>query len=227
MGGRAHAPGPRGGTGPQPRGILVVVERQPPAPATAGRRQRRGIAVRDALVDVASDLFRERGVHAVGVDEIVARSGIAKSTLYRWFPTKDDLIVAFLRRRDGQFWEQWDRVAAQHASDPEAELDAQLGWIVAYVRSPDFRGCPFLNTTAELADREHPSRLVGLENKQQLRERLGRICERLGVGEPAVLADHLEVAIEGAFATSQVFGEGGPHERLVPMGRALVASARG
>jgi len=191
-----------------------------------GGRQRRGVAVREALVDVASDLFRGHGVNTVGVDEIVARSGVSKSTLYRWFPTKDELIVAFLRRRDALFWEQWDRVATAHASDAAAELDAQLTWISAYIRTPDFRGCPFLNTTAEIADSAHPSAPVIRENKTRLRERLGGICERMGVDDPAALADQLELAVEGAFAISPVFGEGGPQEQLVAMGRALVEAAR-
>lgn len=195
-------------------------------PVRSDGRRRRGTAVREALVDVASDLFRSHGVNTVGVDEIVARSGMSKSTLYRWFPTKDDLIVAFLRRRDTLFWEQWDHVAATHADDATAELDAQLAWIAAYIRTPDFRGCPFLNTTAEIADPAHPSALVVRENKARLRERLGGICERLGVDDPAALADQLELAVEGAFAISQVFGDGGPQEQLTTMGRVLVAAAR-
>ena len=195
--------------------------------STPGPRQRRGVAVREALVDVAGDLFRERGVNTVGIDEIVARSGMAKSTLYRWFPSKDDLIVAFLQRRDAMFWAQWDRVAQEHVDDPDGELDAQLTWILAYIRTPQFRGCPFLNTTAEIADPTHPSGPVVRENKARLRENLVGICERLGVGAGApALADRLQLAIEGAFAISQVLGEEGPQDQLVAMGRDLVAAAR-
>jgi AcrR family transcriptional regulator len=190
------------------------------------RRQRRGAAVRDALLDVASDLFRESGASAVGVDEIVARSGIAKSTLYRWFPTKDDLIIAFLRHRDELFWEQWDRTAARHGADPGSELEAQLQWLAEYIASPDFRGCPFLNTTAEFADAGHAVRAVCRAHKQELRARLLALCERLEVDDAASLADQLALAIDGAFSVSQVYGAGGPHGQLVATGRTLIAAAR-
>ncbi len=67
--------------------------------------------VRERILGTASQLFYQEGTRAVGVDLIVARSGVAKTSLYRHFPTKDDLIEAFLRREDEDFWEHWDRPA--------------------------------------------------------------------------------------------------------------------
>jgi len=187
-------------------------------------KQSRGTAVRDKLVDVADELFTARGASNVGVDEIVASSGIAKSTLYRWFPAKDDLVVAYLRRRDADFWVQWDTVAARHP-DPHDELVGQLRWIRAYIGSPRFRGCPFLNTTAEFAAPDHPVRHACLANKAELRRRLTDLARRLAVADPAGLADQLTLVVDGAFASSPVFGDDGPQARLVDAGRALVAAA--
>ena len=72
--------------------------------------------VRDRILDTASRLFYERGVRAVGVDLVVLEAAVAKTSLYRYFPTKDDLIVAFLEREDVDFWAQWDGVARRFAA---------------------------------------------------------------------------------------------------------------
>ena len=185
----------------------------------------RGAAVRDRLLAVATELFTSAGARPTGVDEIVARSGIAKSSLYRWFPTKDDLIIGFLAQRNAAFWEQWDMVRDEHRGDAAAELEAQLVWINEYIRGPRFRGCPFLNTTAEFADRDHAVRASCRANKSELRRRLADLSLRLGAPAPDELADQLLLVIDGAFADSQVFGDDGPHAVLVKTGRALVAAA--
>src|ERR1043165_208087 len=80
--------------------------------------------VRDRILATASKLFYLNGVHAVGVDLVVAESGIAKTSLYRHFGNKDALVAAFLEAEDTDFWRQWDSIAAQHAGDPEGELRA-------------------------------------------------------------------------------------------------------
>ncbi|MBO2453170.1 TetR/AcrR family transcriptional regulator [Actinomadura barringtoniae] len=187
------------------------------------RSQVRGPAVRDELVMAADELFTAKGAGNVGVDEIAATSGIAKSTLYRWFPTKDDLVVAYLRRRDAAFWQVWDTIAADHAGRPADELIAQLEWIRDYIAMPEFRGCPFLNITAEFADAGHRARTAAQINKVELRRRLTTLAEQLGITDPPALADQLVLVVDGAFATSQVFGADGPQNHLVEAGRALIS----
>src|SRR6202008_3956044 len=85
--------------------------------------------VRDKILETASDLFYQHGVRAVGVDLVVEKAGVAKTSLYRHFGTKDDLVAAFLGRADQEFWDQWNQVSSQHAGDAAAELDAHLDWI--------------------------------------------------------------------------------------------------
>jgi AcrR family transcriptional regulator len=193
--------------------------------ASRARKQVRGAAVRSELVAAADGLFTAKGASNVGVDEIAATSGIAKSTLYRWFPTKDDLVVEYLTQRDDAFRQTWDAVAREHEGRPLDELMAQLDWIRRYIAGPRFRGCPFLNTTAEFADAGHRVRAAARANKADLRRRLTELAERLDVAEPDALADQLVLVIDGAFATSQVFGDDGPQRRLVDAARALVDAA--
>ena len=182
--------------------------------------------VRDRILRTASALFYQRGVRAVGVDLVVEEAGVAKTSLYRHFRTKDDLIAAFLLREDQDFWSCWNRVTELHASDPAAELDAHLNWIAERVSRPNYRGCPQLNVAAEFPDIDHPARRVAAAHKKELRHRLKGIAERLRVKRPDELAGQLSLLINGAFVSSQVLSPGEPGPLLHATAHALLAAAR-
>ena len=164
--------------------------------------------VRDKILETASELFYKQGVRAVGVDLVVEKAGVAKTSLYRHFGTKDDLIAAFLEREDQDFWGQWDRVTEQHRDDARAELNAQLGWIGERVGRLNYRGCPQINVAAEFPEADHPARKVAEAHKREMRRRLRGIAERLDVAMPNELAGQLSVLINGAFVSSQIFEPG-------------------
>ncbi|SFI46267.1 transcriptional regulator, TetR family [Bosea sp. OK403] len=185
------------------------------------------VDMRERILETASDLFYRRGVRAVGVDLVVEAAGIAKTSLYRHFRTKDDLIAAFLQREDEDFWACWDRVAAPHGQDAEAELAAHMGWIGERVGRPHYRGCPQLNVAAEFPDEDHPARIVARTHKQELRRRLRGIAERLRVERPDELAAQLAVVINGAFVSAQILAEDDATSILLQMAHALIAAARG
>ena len=174
---------------------------------TAPKRSARAAAepvpdVRARILDTASALFYERGVRAVGVDLVVLQAAVAKTSLYRYFPTKDDLIVAFLEREDLEFWAQWDDVAAQYADDAAGELDAHMRWIGERLARSNYRGCPQINVAAEFAEQDHPARQVSQRHMQVLRSRLLDVAKRLNVSRPKPLAAQLAVLINGAFVSS-------------------------
>jgi AcrR family transcriptional regulator len=158
--------------------------------------------VRDRILSTASTLFYERGVRAVGVDLVVLEAAVAKTSLYRYFPTKDDLIVAFLEREDLEFWAQWDGVAEQYSDDPAGELDAHMRWIGERLGRSNYRGCPQINAAAEFAEQNHPARHVSQRHMQALRSRLLNIAKRLNVARPKPLAAQLAVLVNGAFVSS-------------------------
>lgn len=157
--------------------------------------------VRDRILDTASRLFYQRGVRAVGVDLVVQEAAVAKMSLYRYFPTKDDLIVAFLEREDREFWALWDEVAAANP-DPADELRAHMRWIAERLARENYRGCPQINVAAEFAEQDHPARQVAQRHMQRLREHLHSIAERLGVPHPGPLAARLALLINGAFVSA-------------------------
>jgi AcrR family transcriptional regulator len=181
--------------------------------------------VRDRILGTASTLFYERGVRAVGVDLIVLEAAVAKTSLYRYFPTKDDLIVAFLEREDLEFWAQWDATVQRHAPDPRAELDSLLKWVGERVARPGYRGCPQLNVAAEFADPEHPARVVSAAHKLEQRRRLVAICKRLGAPKPDLLASQLALLIDGAFTSGALLLGDGAGKALRGAGAALVEAA--
>ena len=187
----------------------------------------RAVDVRDRILETASALFYRRGGHAVGVDLVVEEAGVAKTSLYRHFRTKDDLIAAFLHREDEDFWRRWDNTTQIHRSDAEAELEAQLRWIGERVGRPNYRGCPQLNVAAEFPDLDHPARAVATAHKKELRRRLRDLAVRLRAKRPDELAAQLSLLINGAFVSSQMFSADEATPLLLATSRALIASARG
>ena len=182
------------------------------------------LEVRDRILATASALFYRHGVRAVGVDLVVEEAGVAKTSLYRHFRTKDDLIAAFLRREDEDFWATWDQAAEPYPADAGAELRAQLDWIGERVGRPGYRGCPQINVAAEFPDIDPPARAGAIAHKKELRRRLRGIADRLGAKRPDDLALQLSLLINGAFVSAQVFDPGEAAPILQATARSLVAA---
>jgi AcrR family transcriptional regulator len=176
----------------------------------AGARPRRGappkgeLSARERILATANELFYREGVRAIGVDTVVERSGVSKTTLYRLFESKDALIAAFAAERDRLNWEWWDRIEKQHPDDPRALLEALLSEIARRIGGPAYRGCPFLNLATEFPDDNHRGRVAARANKRELRARLATIVAKLGVGDPNRVASQMAMLINGAYATGIV-----------------------
>jgi AcrR family transcriptional regulator len=184
-----------------------------------------GADVRERILATASELFYRQGVRAVGVDLVVEKAAVAKMSLYRHFPNKDDLVAAFLQREDEDFWRQWDAVSAAHSENPRAELSAHLQWIAERVARENYRGCPQLNVAAEFPDADHPARRVATAHKQELRQRLKRLVGRMNVRRPDELGGQLAVLINGAFVSSSMLSPPEAFRLLKNAALALVDAA--
>lgn len=160
---------------------------------------------RDHILDIAGHLFYEHGIRTIGVDTIVAQAGVAKTTLYDHFPSKDHLIRAYLEVQDAVFWQGFDGMVADHADNPRAALQAIFAALEAQIATPQSIGCPFLSAVAEFPELDHPGHQVALAHKQQLRERLAVLATEAGVAAPQLLADQLLMLLDGAFASKRVF----------------------
>jgi AcrR family transcriptional regulator len=173
-------------------------------------RPRRGappkgeVSARERILATASELFYREGIRAIGVDTVVERSGISKTSLYRLFESKDALIAAFAAEQDRLFWAWWDRIEEQHAGDPRAMLEALLSGIAKRITHPAYRGCPFLNLATEFPDDNHPGRVIARRNKEEMRTRLAAVLGKLGVGDPNRTASQIALIINGAYVTGLI-----------------------
>jgi AcrR family transcriptional regulator len=169
-------------------------------------------------VDAAADLFYAQGLRAVSADKIIERAGITKVTFYRHFPSKDDLIVAYLERRAA--WERTVILAASETAHGDAEGTLRLvsQGIGLEACSPGFRGCPFINAAAEYADSEHPVRKVVDAHRTWFLLMLNKLTASIGIHDPAV-ADELMMLRDGAMVTGYL----GDAEKV---GAALLSASR-
>ena len=174
---------------------------------TAAARPRRGapakgeVSARERILATATELFYREGIRVIGVDTVVERSGVSKTSLYRLFESKDALIAAVAAEQDRLFWARWDHIEEQHAGDPRALLDALLSGIAERIGRPAFRGCPFFNLATEFPDQNHPGRVIAKSNKEELRARLAAIVAKLGVGDPDRVASQIALIVNGAYVT--------------------------
>jgi AcrR family transcriptional regulator len=181
------------------------------------------VSARERILATANDLFYREGIRAIGVDTVVERSGVSKTSLYRLFESKDALIAAFATERDQSFWAWWDHVEQQHADDPRVLLNALLSGIAERIARPGYRGCPFLNLITEFPDPNHPGRVVAHCNKEELRARLATIVAKLGATDPDRVASQLALLINGAYATGLIAEPADLSEDLVDAAHKLLA----
>jgi AcrR family transcriptional regulator len=179
-------------------------------------------SARQRLLEVASDLFYQEGIRAIGVDTIVEQSGVGKATLYRHFPTKDDLIAAYLEEEDRQHWQWFEEVIAPYEGSPRAQLLAWFEACAQRLTEQGFRGCPFLNALAEIAEADHPAHQRAVEHESALRRRLVQLSQRAGARDPEQLADQLLLVTNGALTSAPLFGPAGPAVQLKTIAAHLI-----
>lgn len=179
------------------------------------------------VVEVAADLFYRRGVHEVGMDELIAATGLAKATVYRLFATKTILIEAYLSDRAAMIFRHIDADVARHPGDPAAAIIAILDAVRRDVSRDDFRGCPFNNASIEFPDPAHPARKVARSYRQGLRTRLQALGTELHPGPVGHrLGDDIALVIEGMYVSAAHLGPDGPAARGQVMVDNLLAAAR-
>lgn len=179
---------------------------------------------RRRILDAAQELFYREGIRAVGVDAVIARAGVAKMSLYRAFPSKDDLIVAFLEEVSQHYWEWWDEVVARHDGAPRQQVQALFAGLVRHTTGPRFRGCPFTNTAIEFPDPGHPGRAVVQAHRRELRRRLAELGRALGARDAALLADQLLLLMEGAYSAGTVMCGESPCHAVAAAAEVLISA---
>ena len=146
---------------------------------------------RQHIVETAYGLFKRVGFHATGIDRIIAEADVAKMTMYRHFPSKDDLMVEVLAYRAARFDRQLDRLAEQVAT-PEQKIGTIFDWYSRWFESADFHGCLFAHALAEFGDPAHPVFQAAARQKSGLQQRMRLILEET---MPAAAAESVSAAL--------------------------------
>ena len=174
--------------------------------ALVGEREVGSSQARERLLEAAYELFSRRGVQAVGIDAIIERSGVARQTMYRHFASKQDLVLAFLERRDELWTRGWlQGEVEQRSADPREQLLAIFDVFDAWFRTPEFEGCSFINVLLEHPDPGHALHVESSAYLQRIRDLLGELAGRAGIRDPESFAREWHILMKGSIVAA---GEG-------------------
>lgn len=174
------------------------------------------------LLEAGKRLFNERGIQAVGMDDIRAASGVSLKRAYQVFPSKQDLVEAVLRQRAGEVGEAIAQHTAGHDT-PRARILALFDYLHAWFGEPDFRGCAFINSFGELGGISEGVAAIAARNKQDLKDLIGRLVAQ--ADGPPELADQLLILANGAMATAGIFRSPEPARQAQAAARVLLDAA--
>ena len=180
----------------------------------------------ELILRTATQLFTAHGVHAVGMDRLIAETGLGKMSVYRVYPTKHELVGAYLDRLAEQTLGYIDADIERFAGQPDRALLAILDAIETDLRRNDFRGCPFGNAASEFDRADHPARQVARTYRSRLLERLDFLARQITSDGGPSLGRRLAVLIDGAYLSAAHLGWDGPASEGLALARELIASAR-
>jgi AcrR family transcriptional regulator len=186
--------------------------------ASAGERQ----SARERILDTAYELFSRHGTRAVGVDRIIAECGIAKMTLYRNFPSKEDLILAFLERRDELWTRAWLQAEARRrGATPAQRLLAIFDTFEGWFARADFEGCSFINVMLEVVEPDSPVRQATVRHLEAIRGFVSGLAEEAGIEDPDGFARQWHILMKGSIV-SAAEGDLEAAARAKQLGRLLL-----
>jgi AcrR family transcriptional regulator len=180
---------------------------------------------RERILATAYELFSRRGVRAVGVDEVIERAGVAKATLYRHFRSKDELVLAFLERREQRWTLEWvEQEARRRGSTPEEQLLAIFELFDGWFRQDDFEACSFINVLLEMGA-QHPAGDASVRHLENIRLIVRQLADEAGLRDPASFAHSWHILMKGSIIAATE-GDNDAARRAAAMGRLLIDAHR-
>ncbi|MFD9004572.1 TetR/AcrR family transcriptional regulator [Streptomyces sp. NPDC059582] len=190
-------------------------------------RRRRGRGARERILAAATELFTAQGINATGMDQLSTVAGVSKRTLYVHFPSKDELVQAYLQSLED------DLLPAPASPDRPAPGPREQLLAIFDGQPPDpsapLRGCPFLNVSVEMPDPGHPAHRLAAEHKREFARRLTAIARQAGIPDPETLGEQLALLFDGAAARATALNSThtGPCARSIAETLIDAAFARG
>lgn len=159
---------------------------------------------REHILKVASDLFYQQGIRATGVDQVISESNVAKMTLYNHFKSKDDLVLAYLKRRDDE-WRIWfEDLVNNLGNSPKEKLLAVFDVVGQWFEEPDFNGCAFIKTASEFTDPSHPYHEAANHYKLYMYRYIASLVDQSDTSNRDVLTNGLNLLVEGAITSAML-----------------------
>jgi AcrR family transcriptional regulator len=174
----------------------------------ASRHAGEGVAqpretARARILDTAYELFSKHGIRAVGIDRIIAEAQIAKATLYRHFPSKEDLVIAFLDMRERRWTHEWLEARTELlAPRPQERVLFVFDALDEWFHRSDYEGCSFINTLLEVDESENPIHREAVRHLSVVRETLERYAEQAGAQNPEEMSYQLQILMMGAIVSA-------------------------
>ncbi len=182
-------------------------------------------ALRDKILHVATDLFQTRGINSTGVDTIVAVAGTTKMTLYKYFRSKEDLILEVLQKGHQDFESWLSEKLAQNTKQPSEKLQKIFDFIEEWITAPEFRGMAFIKASAEFPNEENPVHRLSAEHSKQFRQYLTGLATEARIKDAEGLALQLSLLIEGAIQAEQMKRGSGAIKYAKKAAKVLIDSA--
>jgi len=191
------------------------------APTAASRPS----SARQRLLEAATDLFYNEGIHSVGVDRIIEEAGVTRATMYKQFAGKEGLVLAYLEGEDAGLRALFAQ-AAQASDDPDVLLDLVVAGIEQDIRDRHTRGCPFINAAAEYPD-EGPVRELIADHREWFRETLRQLAVGAGLRDPEGVAASLVLLRDAALVGGYLDGQDRVGPAFARTARDLIAAHHG
>jgi AcrR family transcriptional regulator len=160
--------------------------------------------LKDKILEVSTDLFQTRGINSTGVDTIVAVAGTTKMTLYKYFRTKEDLILEVLKKSQSDFQSWLDEKLDSNSKKPADKIQQLFDYIEEWVTSPGFMGMGFIKASAEFPNEENPIHKLSSQQSREFRLYIGRLAAEANIKDADGLALQLSLLFEGAVQAEQM-----------------------
>lgn len=184
-------------------------------PATTGPATPRVSAARTRLLRTASEIFYAEGIHHIGVDRILDRAEVTRSTFYRHFPGKEDLVLAYIRALDAAVRASLEKsIGAEPTPGPEHRLQALTDLMSMQICKPGFRGCAFINAAAEYPDPDSPVHRAVLDHRTWLSETVTDALRHAGHPDPDQAARQFMMLRDGAMVSGYLHDSAQARETL-------------
>jgi len=160
--------------------------------------------LREKILIAAAQLFYGKGFNQVSVNEVIANSDVARATFYRYFPSKDELILEVMRFQAKRWLKWFEDALNQRASSPKGKILASFDVLREWYISPDYHGCPFIKAALEIADVSHPVNQVAVMGRQSIRTYIFKLALEAGIPKPEVFSQQYLLLVSGSILMASI-----------------------